>query len=194
MKYLSFDLEATGLNENDKIIEFACVPFCTQKREIEKNLTFHSFIKCPSFENLKPSLDPWVIKHNEHLIRKAHDTGLEINEFKRQLQNYLTQDDLTNYFENQKITLFGKSMAAIDLPFLNRDLGWDWMRTYFEHRQLDLSSVSYALIDLGYLPEKCQSGSALMKDLGFGEVSHTALEDSINTANMYLKIIEKFAR
>ena len=68
------------------------------------------------------------------------------------------------------------------------------MRERFEHRQLDLSSVAYNLIDLGFLPEKCKSGSELMKELGFGEVAHTALEDAINTALMYIKILEKFSK
>lgn len=192
MVYLSFDLEATGLREKDLIIEFACVPFCTKRKQIFEELKYHTFVKCPSFEELKDDLDPWVVEHNEGLIREAHSNGLEINEFKQSLEKYLSSEDFTNIFEKGKATLFGKSMAAIDLPFLNRDLGWDWMRKYFEHRQLDLSSVAYNLIDLGYLPERCKSGSALMEELGFGEVAHTALEDAINTAKMYLKIIEKF--
>lgn len=192
MKYLSFDLEATGLRENDLIIEFACLPFSTKENEIKKELSFHKFIKCPSFEELKADLDPWVVENNESLIRKANKDGLEISSFKEEFQDYLNSPVVKSYFEGEKITLFGKSMAAIDLPFLNRDLGWNWMRDNFEHRQLDLSSVAYNLIDLGFLPEACKSGSALMKELGLGDVAHTALEDAINTAEMYLRIIQKF--
>lgn len=192
MKYLSFDLEATGLGENDLIIEFACVPFCPTTQKIYDEHTFHTFIKCPSFEDLKPNLDPWVVENNETLIKKAHSEGLEIEEFKKRLSTYLESPEIKELFNHQKITLFGKSMAAIDLPFLNRDLGWDWMREYFEHRQLDLSSVAYSLIDLGLLPEKCKSGSELMRELGYGDVAHTALEDAINTAKMYQKIVSRF--
>lgn len=194
MKYLSFDLEATGLKEEDLIIEFACVPFCTTEKKIFRELSFHSFIHCPSFEELKPQLAPWVIEYNEELIRKANTTGLKLDLFKKQFDTYLESEKIAPFFDNKKITLFGKSMAAIDLPFLNRDLGWDWMRDRFEHRQLDLSSVAYNLIDLGHLPEKCQSGSELMKELDMGEVAHTALEDAINTAQMYLTIIERFSK
>ena len=192
MKYLSFDLEATGLREHDLIIEFACVPFDAKERNIENDLSFHCFVKCPSFNELKSDLDPWVIENNETLINKAHTEGLEMKAFKDKLVAYLTSDTIQNYFGNKKITLFGKSMAAIDLPFLNRDLGWETMRKYFEHRQLDLSSVAYNMIDLGHLPEKCTSGSELMKELGYGEVAHTALEDAVNTAKMYLEIIKSF--
>ncbi|MCR9204177.1 MAG: hypothetical protein NXH75_06345, partial [Halobacteriovoraceae bacterium] len=160
----------------------------------EEALSFHTFVHCPSFEELKPSLDQWVIDHNETLITKANKEGLKLNEFKDSFENYLKSDAIRKYFGEEKITLFGKSMAAIDLPFMNRDLGWNWMREYFEHRQLDLSSVSYNLIDLGFLPEKCKSGSELMSELGFGEVAHTALEDAINTAKMYQTIIKRFAQ
>lgn len=191
MKYLSFDLEATGLREDDLIIEFACVPFCTTERKIEETMSFHSFIHCPPFDVLKSSLDPWVIENNEELIRKANNTGLKIEDFKNQLSSYLSKKEIKDYFGEEKITLFGKSMAAIDLPFLNRDLGWKWMREYFQHRQLDLSSVAYSLIDLGHLPVSCQSGSNLMNEFGMGDVAHTALEDAVNTAKIYLKIIER---
>lgn len=193
MKYLSFDLEATGLREKDLIIEFACVPFCTEQMKIYDDLKFHTFVQCPSFDELKSDLDPWVVEHNEGLIREAHKNGLPLPEFKKSFEDYLNSDKYLKLFNGEKATLFGKSMAAIDLPFMNRDLGWEWMRKYFEHRQLDLSSVAYNLIDLGHLPEKCKSGSALMDELGFGEVAHTALEDAVNTAKMYLKIIEKFS-
>ncbi len=194
MKYLSFDLEATGLKENDLIIEFACVPFCTKEKKIFHDLSWHTFIHCPSFEELKPNLDPWVIENNEKLIKKANATGLKLEDFKKQFESYLTSSKIQTLFNNSKITLFGKSMAAIDLPFLNRDLGWNWMRKYFEHRQLDLSSVAYACVDLDFLPSQCTSGSELMKELNMGDVAHTALEDSINTAKMYLEIIERYSK
>ena len=193
MNYLSFDLEATGLRENDMIIEFACVPFSVSNNKIFQESTFHCFVQCPSFEELKPNLAPWVIENNKELIDKAHSTGLTLDSFKKSLEKYLESKEIQEIFSNKKATLFGKSMAAIDLPFLNRDLGWEWMRKYFEHRQLDLSSVAYTMIDLGHLPEKCQSGSELMRELGFGDVAHTALEDAINTAKMYLEIKKRFA-
>jgi DNA polymerase-3 subunit epsilon len=190
MNYLSFDIEATGLDENDYMIEFACVPFSTTDNKIYNEYSFHYFIKCPSFEELKPNLNEWVIKHNESLINKAHDTGLSIEDFKEKFTEYLNSKHIKQLFNDKKITLFGKSMAAIDLPFLNRDLSWDFMRTHFEHRQLDLSAIAYGLIDMSIIPKECESGSFLMNHLALGEVKHTALADAINTANMYLKLLD----
>ena len=115
-----------------------------------------------------------------------------MSEFKEWLETYLKSPEVRQYFGAQKIVLFGKSMTAIDLPFLNRDLGWDFMRKYFHHRNLDLSSIGYGLIDLGQLPMGMDSGSNMMNHLGMGEVAHTALEDAKNTAIMYLKLLDKY--
>ena len=190
MKYLSIDLEATGLEEKDRVIEFAAIPFCTEEKKVEEDLAFYCLVKCPDFETLKPELDTWVIKHNRTLIDKAHKEGLPHSEWKGQFETYLSSKKIKQYFDNKKITLFGKSLNAIDLPFLNRDLGFEWVRTYFEHQQLDLSSVVHHLINAKSLPPECVKGSVLSKHLGFGEVDHLALDDARNTALMYFKILE----
>lgn len=192
MKYLSFDIEATGLKEDCLIIEYACVPFNAATGEIADKLSLHTYVKCPSFEALKDDLDPWVVENNEGLIRKAHESGRDIPQFKKLLEEYLNSDEVKNFFNGEKVILFGKSMNAIDLPFLNRDLGWDWMRDKFHFRVLDLSSYTLGLIDMGLLPKGSDSGSSLMKLLEMGEVAHTALEDAKNTAIMYLKLLDKF--
>jgi DNA polymerase-3 subunit epsilon len=190
MKYLSIDIEATGLDEDCLIIEFAMVPFDSETKVIANQHAKSFYIQCPSFEDLKPKLNPWVIEHNETLIRKAHKDGVTHSEFKNILQKYLESEEIKQYFDNKKITLFGKSMSAIDLPFLNRDLGWDFMRKYFHHRNLDLSSFTIGLIDMGILPQGMDSGEKLMKYLNMGDVAHTALADAQNTAIMYFKILE----
>ena len=194
MRYLSIDLEATGLEPSDNIIELAMVPFDSETKEIERNLGKHFYIKCPSFETLRPRLNEWVIEHNEELIRKASSEGSEISEVKNQLVDYFDSKEVRSYFKEEDIVLFGKSMSAIDIPFLSRDFGYDFMRKYFSHRTLDLTCLVYALVDMGKLPPDTVSGSKLMEYFEMGEVEHTAMEDAVNTALMYLKIKDKLQK
>ena len=194
MRYLSFDIEATGLEEDAYIIEFAMIPFDSKSREFNENLQKHFYVKCPAFEELKPNLNEWVIKHNKELIETAHAKGVTIEFFKSELESYFNSKEVKAYFNNQKVVLFGKSISAIDLPFLNRDLGWEWMNKYFHHRNLDLSCFTMGLIDMGLLEEGMDSGSKLMNYLQMGDVCHTALEDAINTAKMYFKLLDKFKK
>jgi Exonuclease len=192
MKYLSFDLEATGLGEHDRIIEFAMIPFCSDTMSFEPALARHYFLRCPSFLELKPKLDKWVIEHNKELIEKAHREGIEIFEFKTQMEIWLSSIEVQNYFSTNpkgKITLFGKSLNAIDLPFLSRDLGFDFMRKNFNHQTMDLSSLVMGLVDMKKLPKECLSGSGLMKHFHFGDVAHNALEDAMNTAKLFFKLL-----
>jgi DNA polymerase-3 subunit epsilon len=193
MRYLSFDIEATGLEEDAYIIEFGMVPFDTNTKVIEKPLSKHFYVKCPSYISLEPNLNIWVKEHNKELIEKAHESGITIASFKTELETYLNSAELKTYFGSEDIMLFGKSISAIDLPFLNRDLGWEWMNKHFHHRNLDLSCFTLGLIDLGLLPKGLDSGSKLMEYLGMGEVNHTALEDAYYTAEMYLKILTKLS-
>jgi len=78
VKYLSFDIEATGLNSHDLIIEIAYVPFDTETLTLEDSLVGYFFIQCPSFEDFKSGLDPWVIEHNQTLIEIVYLKGLFI--------------------------------------------------------------------------------------------------------------------
>lgn len=192
MRYLSFDLEATGLDEKDYIIEFAMIPFDSETQTFEEELADRFLVKCPEFEELKPNLNQWVIKNNKTLIEAAAKDGITTLQFKERMEKYLTDPRVTKYFGKEKVVLFGKSMSAIDIPFLTRDLGWEWMNKYFQHRNLDLSCLAYGLIDMGILPKGCDSGSVLMKHLNMGNVAHTALEDARNTAIMYFKIMDLY--
>lgn len=194
MRYLSFDLEATGLEENAYIIEFAMVPIDAKERVIKEELGKQFFVKCPSYEELEPNLNPWVKENNKELIIKAHNEGVSIKDFKQILEDYLAQKEIKEFFNNQRAVLFGKSISAIDLPFMNRDLGWEWMNKHFHHRNLDLSCYTMGLIDMGLLEKGMDSGAKLMEHLGLGDVSHTALEDAVNTAKMYFMLLDKYGK
>ena len=190
-KYLSIDLEATGLEENDLIIEFAAVPVCSDTKRVDHQNSFHTFVECPSFEDLLPNLNPWVAENNKTLIMKSHEEGISLENFKNQFFDYLKSSDLNEYKnKDRKFVLLGKSLNAIDLPFLNRDLGWQNMRDYFSHQVLDVSGIVRGLIDAKKIPSDCIKGSELALYLEMGEVMHTALEDAVQTAEMYFRLID----
>lgn len=191
-KYLSIDIESTGLNDDDFIIEFGAVPVDILNEEIRDDLKFHAYLKCPSYEYLKDSLSEFVKKHNKGLIQKAHADGLEKELFLKEFVNYLHSPQVTEYFNNKKPTLLGKSLSALDLPMLERDFGRStFTRKYFHHRVLDVSSVAKSCVDSGVLPEGCESSTKLAQHFNLGgDVQHTAIEDSIDVAKMYMKIIK----
>ena len=103
MKYLSIDLEATGLDEDSLIIEFAAVPFDAESLEVESSSSFHTYVQCPSFHKLRPHLSSWVLEHNESLITKAHREGKTLMEFKTELENYLTSQDNPKLFPSKAV-------------------------------------------------------------------------------------------
>lgn len=190
MRYLSIDIEATGLAQDDLIIEFAAIPIDAEKSLVREDLTFHTLVKCPHFDTLKPRLSQWVIDNNRQLISLAHKQGETMERFKLDLITYLESPEISQFFYGNPVVLFGKSLNAIDLPFLNRDLGWDFMRKYFSHRNNDLTSFVYNLVDAKKIPEDCISGSEMMRYLNMGEVAHTALEDARNTAIAYFELLK----
>jgi oligoribonuclease (3'-5' exoribonuclease) len=190
-KYLSFDLETTGLKDTDYIIEFASIPVDVNTGEIRKDLSFHRYLKCPTFEELKPNLGKFVIENNESLIRKANKDGVSKEEFLTDFLEYLESSKMKEFFDNQLPTILGKSLSALDLPLLSRDFGRDsFLRKYFHHRVQDVSSTAKFCVDAGILPKGCESSHKLAQYFGLGEdVKHTALEDSIDVAQMYIKLV-----
>lgn len=194
MRYLSIDIESTGLEQNDYLIEFAAVPFDSSTEKIEESLQFHSLIQCPPFETIKPLLNPWVIEHNKTLITRANSEGVSLKVFRKNLESYLVSEQVKKYFNGEKITLFGKSLNALDLPFLRRDLGHDFMNKFFSHKVMDLTSFAFGLMDLAFLPKGLDSSSELMKYFNKGDVAHTATEDAINTIDIYLRLLNKFKK
>lgn len=192
MKYLSFDLESTGLEDSDLIIEIAFVPVDVEKRKIYQDKAFHCYMKCPSFEELLPNLTEFVIENNEELIREANKKGINKKEFMSKFDKYMNSDFIKKFFGEEKPDLLGKSVAGIDIPFLIRDFGREqFMRKYFSHRVLDVTSIATFLVQKGELPKDHASSRNLAKFFGLGDdVDHTAVSDSVNMAKIYFNLID----
>lgn len=188
---LSIDTEATGLEQDCHLIQFGCVPLDTEKRWVESDLGIELWIRCPSFEELRPSLNPWVVEHNEELIRKAHATGIPPETFKTAVQSYLDSRPIKNFFGKEKPIVLGKSLSALDIRLLQRYLGISFMQERFHHHTIDVTSVARYLVDSNVLPEGCERTSGIIKHLGIREEpSHTALNDATDMASVYIKLLE----
>ena len=191
-KYLSIDTEATGLEDNTHLIQLAFVPLDSDRGVIAQELGWEIMIKCPSFEELKPNLNAWVIEHNEGLIRKAHSTGVEPKDLKNHVSAYMERAEVKAFFGGDRPPFLGKSLSALDIPLMQRYLGRAFMDKYFHHHTLDVTCVSRSMVDSGLLPKGCESTTKLLNHFKLRDLSnHTALSDAHDMAVVYLKLLEQ---
>lgn len=190
-RYLSLDTEATGLEVDCYLIQVALVPVDGTTQSVLSDWGKEVLIQCPSFEELKPNLNSWVLEHNEDLIRKAHREGITPQEFKRWVEDYLTAPEIKAFFQNERPTLLGKSMSALDIPVLTRYLGKEFMEKYFHHHTLDLTCVARFLVDVGKLPKGHHSTTKLLQYFKIRQnAEHTALSDASDMAQVYFRLLD----
>ncbi|MBY0369162.1 hypothetical protein K2X33_00650 [bacterium] len=188
-KYLSLDTEATGLTEECVLIQLAFVPVDTEKG-VARDLGVEWLVQCPSFEDLKPSLNPWVVENNETLIRDASEHGVPPEALAEKVDAYLKSPPLKAFFGDNRPAFLGKSMSALDIPLLHRTFGEEFMQSHFHHHTLDVTCVARALVESGLLPPGTESSSKIMKYFGLRDTpAHTALADALDMAEIYLKIL-----
>ena len=194
-KYLSIDTEATGLEEKTHLIQIALVPVDAADTKVWEELATETLVACPSFEDLKPTLNPWVIEHNERLIRDASANGIAPSALRRYVSDYLERPRVKAFFGGERPVLLGKSLSALDIPLITRYLGHDFMQERFHHHTLDVTCVAKAFVDVGVLPPGFASTSKIIKHFGIREdARHTALSDAIDVANVYFKLLELASR
>ena len=182
--YLNEDTETTGVSEDSLLIQIAFVPMDQHGNTIDQ-LAKEWLIKCPSFQELYPKLNDFCRKNNEALITKSHKKGLDAEVVRKEIEDYLSSPAIKALFQNKKPTLFGKSISALDMPKLVQTFGWDWVRSQFNHRVLDLGSLAMDYINRGKLPSDCESSDSLVKFFKLGTVSHLALDDCKQLAQVY---------
>ena len=190
-KYLSIDTEATGLEENCQMIQLAFVPVDSQSRTVAEELGTEILIWCPSFEELKPTLNEWVLQHNEDLIRRANAQGVKPSELSQIVSKYMERPEIKKFFNGDRPPLLGKSMSALDIPLLHRYFGRTFMEKYFHHHTLDVTCLARGFVDAGLLPPGTQGTSKLMKHFGIrDDATHTALNDAVDMGKIYFKLLD----
>lgn len=190
-RYLSLDTEATGLEEKCVMIQLAVVPVDVDTSEVHTELGKEWLVKCDSFENLKPTLNDWVLGHMEGLIRKAHAEGLSMEQVKTELSAYLKSQPILDFFGKSRPILMGKSMSALDIPLLTRSFGWGYMQKAFHHHIVDVTCLGKSFEDAGLLPPKTANTTSLMQYFKLKEhADHTALSDATDMGRIYCKMID----
>lgn len=146
MKYLSLDLETTGLNGGLQILEIAAVAEDSEVKNMHVDALpyFHCYVLHEQYFG-----EAMALAMNASILRKiaAHefkygktsalDSGKGQESFIHiQALKFHFGEWLCNvYGQNEVITLTGKNVGAFDLPFLRNIPGWETGR--FHHRVLD---------------------------------------------------------
>jgi DNA polymerase-3 subunit epsilon len=189
--YLSIDTEATGLREPNHLLQVGVVPVDGASRRVFRELGREILLKCPSYEELLPTLDDWNRKHNKGLIERAHREGEPPETLVAWFEKYLAEPEVAKLFNGTRAILLGKSMSALDIPILRRYLGWERYEKWFHHHTLDVTCVARCLVDAGKMPSGTESSSKLIKFFGIrGDVNHTALSDALDMADAYAKMLD----
>jgi len=190
-RYLSIDTETTGLHLDCHLIEVAFLPVDSEAKEVDKTLGRETYVQCPSFEELKPTLNPWVVQHNETLIRNAHAKGISPEAFKKWVQDYFEDPRIKAFFNGERVVILGKSLSALDIPILTRYLGKELYDKLFHHHTVDITSVARSLVDAGVLPKGTDGTTKLVKFFQMkSSARHTAMSDAVDMAEIYLKIMQ----
>lgn len=188
---LSVDTEATGLHEGALLLQLAFVPVDFERRMVCEELGVEFHVQCPTYNELEPTLNDWVKAHNKPIIDHCHEHGFPEKELSGRVSEYLESDPIKALFKKDRPVLLGKSLSALDIPLLNRYLGWDYVSKKFHHHTLDVTSIARFMVQSSLLPPGFQSTSKLVKHFKIrDDAKHTALSDAVDMGTIYLKMLE----
>jgi len=198
MKYLSIDLETTGLDwENNQILEFGAVLEDSNKKlPIEELPKYHAFIKHPG-NNISGNI--FALNMNASIIEKLKNEKLYKDKY-----NYIEVDELADDFlawlkiqgfeiDEKKydntthysttITVAGKNFAGFDKNFLNNVPGFS-KKIKIRSRVIDPAVLFVDWKNDDALPslDECKQKAGIV-----GAVTHTAVEDAIDVIELLRK-------
>lgn len=171
LEVVVFDLETTGFspNQGDEIISIGAV--CVMEGEVKEKDTFYSLV------NPKRSIPSEIVQLtgiNENMVETAPELIDALHGF-------------LEFVENKLLIAHG---TAHDKQFLNAAL-WKTSRTSLTHRLLDTMMLAKKL-------EPRRDRYCLDSLLGIYDIPVTtrdhALEDSLMTANLWIRFIKEYAK
>lgn len=199
MKYVSIDIETTGLNPNScDILEFAAVlDDLRNPLPLDKLPRYRSYILKETYrgEPYALGMHPQIFKKIAKVEKGANayidEDGAFFfgeNDLMFSFQNFLT----ANGYEPNKegkiaITVAGKNVANFDLPFLRANIQ-EWADIQVRHRTIDPAILYFDPTIDDQLPDS----KTCMERAGIpGPVAHTALEDALVIVQLIRKKLVK---
>ena len=191
MKYVSLDIETTGLDAHqDQILQIAMVVEDTFKPEtpVEELPSFvallnHNYFRGNAFAL---AMNAWILSaiasgKSEYPIYNVHEypqqtfepgeiSGPSFN-YPMWIQNILTFLD-AHFGEGTRVTLAGKNVAGFDLQFLPQEI-----KNRVRHRVLDVGPLFVDFSKDAVVPDLKECMKRAYPDKVY-EVSHDALEDA----------------
>lgn len=185
MKYVSIDIETTGLNpDRNQIIEFAAV-IDDLVSPVDKLPKFHLYIMHKDYV-----VSPYTAILHRRIFEKFENnklTDYPQESIDANKETFIVQEDLEFYFSNflfkngykvpMQITVAGKNFATFDLLFIKK---LNWQKIKFNRRMLD-PAILYMDKSDETLPntEECLKRANINK-----KVSHAALDDALDVVNL----------
>jgi len=181
MKYVSIDLETTGLcHSTCQIIEFgAVIDDLGDLKPIEECPTFHCYL----LPKIVPSIyagEPYALSMHPEIFRRiaVREEGYEYikyEELAAKFADWLREQDVNLHF-----TAAGKNFATFDKLFLDRVPGWN-DELKIRHRVIDPAMLYWLPSENEQLPnlETCLDRAGIPKT-----VQHTAVEDALDVVRL----------
>jgi len=184
-KYVSLDIETTGLNpENCQVLEIGAV-IDDGTTPIEECPTFHCYVDHGLILG-----EPFAVSMHQTILRRiaTHEEGytyLQPWEVATRFHDFLKEHGLDS--ENEKVFVAGKNYASFDARFLSKITSWD-KHIQVHHRILDPAALYWQPETDGVeLPDT----KTCMKRADIpGEVAHTAVEDARTVALLIRRALD----
>ena len=192
MKFLSIDIETTGLDpQNNQILEFGAIAIDTSYPTDPYIAEFRAV-----FIHQELTGNPIALTMNAELINEIN-TVLKTKDFNYDLRQdtlsgiYVRNaEEFQSYFDEwlgsigftERLTLAGKNLASFDLKFLEAA----GIKIKYRHRMIDPAILYVDWEKDETLPDlqQCLDRAGFVKG-----VSHTSIDDAMDVAELVLKKI-----
>lgn len=173
MKYVSIDIETTGLDPNTcQIIEFGAV-IDDLTKPLEEAEVFHRYVKHRLYKG-----EPCALAVNHKILDKLDKIDTNYNycfhsHLMVEFEEFLTRNNI------DRVLAAGKNFAKFDLQFLNRLERSHLVK--FMSRSLDPAMLYFdpSIDDVPPSLKKCLERAGINED-----VTHTAVEDALQVCKL----------